>query len=244
MPIPILIADDNPSVRAAMRDVLQSSGDWEIIEAENGEQAVAKAGEFKPRLIILDLAMPGKDGLTAAQEINKLLPETPILMHTLYYSSQIQIEAAKMGVRKVVPKSESSALVSAVHEALTSDSTNSPESDPATSSQQSESMHRRIEDRIRDLCAQIITTGDDPALEAKLAELREGLHQHIEYFRARLAEYPGIKERRIRNSATPLPAPGPQSKESSAVAEGSGTTADTPRINPASEQQTKALDEC
>jgi|SRR5579859_4578271 len=118
MPNRILIADDNALVRTAMRQVLENVGPWEIIEAANGKQAVTMALEAKPSLIILDLAMPVKDGLTTARELVKLLPEVPILMHTLYWSPRIELEALKAGVRKAVPKSESNTIVSAVHELL------------------------------------------------------------------------------------------------------------------------------
>lgn len=195
MPLRILIADDNASVRTAMREVLEVNGSWEVIEAENGEQAVEKARKFKPRLVILDLVMPAKDGLTASREIAKLLPGTPVLMHTLYFSPQIQIEAAKTGVRKVVPKSEAAALVSAVREAM--------QDDAGMASQKTATDHedegRRAEDRIRDLCIQIATTKDDSALEAMIVELRGSLHRHVERFRARLVEYPLIPERRDRD---------------------------------------------
>lgn len=118
MPTRILIADDNALVRTAMRQVLESVGPWEVIEAANGKQAVAMALESRPSLIILDLAMPVKDGLTTARELAKLLPEVPILMHTLYWSPRIELEALKAGVRKAVPKSESSVIVNAVKELL------------------------------------------------------------------------------------------------------------------------------
>ena len=202
MPIRILIADDNPQVRTAMREVLEVSGEWEIVEAENGEQAVAKAQECLPRLIILDLVMPGKDGLAASREIATLLPGTPILMHTLHSSPQIQIEAAKTGIRKVVPKSEAAALVSAVREALEPGANHVLNALPGADVVQTEADRRRAEDRIRELCVEVITTNDDAGLESKLTELRDALHRHVEQFRARLVEYPRMVQRRLRNGVS------------------------------------------
>jgi DNA-binding NarL/FixJ family response regulator len=198
----ILIADDNAQVRAAMREVLEASGEWEIIEAENGDQAVVKAQECLPRLVILDLVMPGKDGFIASREIAKLLPGTRVLMHTLYSSPQIKIEAAKSGIRKVVQKSESSALVSAVREALEPDARRAPDSARVLDIAQSEVDPRWAEDRIRELCVQVIAADDSASLETKLAELRDALHRHVEQFRARLIEYPAISERRSRNGVS------------------------------------------
>jgi CheY-like chemotaxis protein len=121
MPIRILIADDNPSVRTALRHLLESAGDWEIVDVENGQQAVAKAKDLRPNVVLLDLVMPVMDGLAAARELSKLLPEIPLLMHTLHWSPQVELEAQKVGVRKVVPKADSKGLVSAIQQALTAE---------------------------------------------------------------------------------------------------------------------------
>lgn len=118
MPTRILIAEDALAVRTALRSLLESAGAWEIIEVQNGQEAVAKAQEFKPDLIILDLVMPVMDGLTAARQISKLLPEIPLLMHTMHWSPQVELEAQKVGVRRVVPKTNSTLLVSSVQEFL------------------------------------------------------------------------------------------------------------------------------
>lgn len=114
----ILIADDNALVRAALRQVLEDEKLGEVVEAENGEQAILISQEVKPDLIILDLAMPFLDGFTTARELGRLLPGIPILMHTLYYSARVEVEAMKVGVRKTVAKSNSTVLIEAVRELL------------------------------------------------------------------------------------------------------------------------------
>jgi DNA-binding NarL/FixJ family response regulator len=201
VPVCILIADDNLSVRAAMRSVLECVGErWEIIEAADGEEAVAKAKEFEPDLVILDLVMPRADGLNAAREISSLLPETPILMHTLYSSIEVDAKAATVGVRKVVPKSDSRVLVSAVQEVL---DTKPPAalgyvSEPSSSV----SFKRRKEDRIRELSTQLFALGQNKGHSPLLAELRDVLHQHIEQLRARVADFP-VVERRLRSRIAP-----------------------------------------
>jgi CheY-like chemotaxis protein len=132
MPIRILIAEDNPSVRTALRSLLESAGPWEIVDVENGQEAVAKAQELKPNLIILDLVMPVMDGLSAARQISKLLPEVPVLMHTMHWSRQIEREAQKVGVRKVMPKVDSRLLVSTVQQLLTPAASSPPPAASAT----------------------------------------------------------------------------------------------------------------
>jgi CheY-like chemotaxis protein len=118
MPTRILIADDNPAVRAAMVRLLEDAGPWECVEAQNGQEALAKAQELRPSLIILDLVMPVMDGLAAAREMSKLLPDIPLFMHTLHWSPQVELEAQKVGVRKVVSKAQGKVLVSAVRDLL------------------------------------------------------------------------------------------------------------------------------
>jgi len=118
MPIRILIAEDNPSVKNALRHLLEGAGPWEIIDVDNGKEAVAKAQELKPDLIILDLVMPVMDGLKAARRISKLLPQIPLLMHTMHWSPQVEVEAQGVGIREVVSKADSRLLVSTVQRLL------------------------------------------------------------------------------------------------------------------------------
>jgi two-component system, chemotaxis family, chemotaxis protein CheY len=114
----ILIADDNALVRRALRRVLEQAGGWQILEAGNGKEAVEKAKQTAPDLVILDLAMPEMDGFASTREISKLLPGVPILLHTLYWSPRVALEALKAGARKAIPKSQSNAVIEAVHELL------------------------------------------------------------------------------------------------------------------------------
>lgn len=118
MPPRILIADDNPTFRKALRHLLESADQWEIIEARDGQEAVTKAAEMRPDVILLDLAMPGKDGFAAAREIAALLPAVPILMCTMHMSPHIDSEARKFGIRKVLSKTDSLAIVPALRQCL------------------------------------------------------------------------------------------------------------------------------
>ena len=132
MPSRILIADDHDLLRRLIKRALEDHADWVCIEAEDGEQAVIKATELKPEIIILDLAMPVMDGLTAAREIVKILPAVPIVIHTIHFSEQIKCEATKIGVREVLPKAEIASLVRVV-EALLGEGPRIPEPKPALS---------------------------------------------------------------------------------------------------------------
>ena len=114
----ILIADDKPQIRRIIRGMLEAHAGWEVCaEAEDGMQAVARAKQCKPDVIVLDLAMPEMNGFEAAREISSALPGTPILFNTLYASPQVEREAEKIGVVGVVSKSEQYRLIPAIEEA-------------------------------------------------------------------------------------------------------------------------------
>ena len=193
IPFRILIADDNALVRTAMREVLEEVNEkWEIVEAADGRDAVRKAQQLKPELVILDLVMPVYGGLAASRQISKLFPRVPILLHTLYWSEQVEAEAAKAGVRKVVRKSETRALVSAVQDVLGSaPETASPASQPEASGP-AHTAARRREGRIRELCDRLFSSKEDDAQASLFRELRAALHEHIENVRAKLVYYPGV----------------------------------------------------
>jgi CheY-like chemotaxis protein len=114
----ILIVDDNRVVRKTLKHLLETLADVKITEAEDGQAAIARALESRPDVIILDLAMPVMDGLKAAREISKLVPETPIFMYTMHWSELLAVEAQKSGVRKLVSKSQSNILLAEVQQAI------------------------------------------------------------------------------------------------------------------------------
>jgi len=118
MPKRIVIADDNPTFRKALRQLLEGVDHWEIVEARDGQEAVTKAVETRPDVIVLDLAMPGKDGFAAAREISQLLPATPILMCTMHSSPQVEIEAQKSGISKVLSKTDSTLILATIRQLL------------------------------------------------------------------------------------------------------------------------------
>jgi DNA-binding NarL/FixJ family response regulator len=110
--------DDNPVVRKTLRQLLEDGGSWEISEAEDGKVAISRALEFRPDVIVLDLVMPVMDGLNAAREISRVLPDAAIVMYTMHWSAALEIEAQKSGVRKLVSKSQSNVLLATVQELI------------------------------------------------------------------------------------------------------------------------------
>jgi DNA-binding NarL/FixJ family response regulator len=116
----ILIADGSEIVRKLLRLLIESHAGWSVCaEAVDGEEAVRKAQELKPDVVILDLAMEGLNGLFAAREISKVLPSVPILLHTVNNIPAVMAEAKKFGIRRVVGKGQDGVvLMEAIQEEL------------------------------------------------------------------------------------------------------------------------------
>jgi len=118
MPPRILIADDSLNVRTALHQLLSHIQPAELLDAGNGQEAVSKALEFNPGVVILDFVMPVMDGLTAARKILQQLPQTTIFICTMHGSRYLEQEAAAAGVRQVISKAQSNILVAAVEQTL------------------------------------------------------------------------------------------------------------------------------
>jgi DNA-binding NarL/FixJ family response regulator len=119
----ILIADDQEVVTKALRTILECEARFTVCGvATNGPEALIKARELRPDLVILDLAMPVMNGLDAAREIAKIQPNTPVLLYTMTDVPQVRVEAASVGIREVVAEAAGpEPLLKAVERALNGD---------------------------------------------------------------------------------------------------------------------------
>lgn len=103
----ILIVDDHELVRRDIAALLLSRNSVELCgEASNGEEAVQKAAELRPDLIILDVTMPVLNGLEAAKRIRAFLPSVPILMLSMHDGPQIMEEVKLAGAQGFLSKNE------------------------------------------------------------------------------------------------------------------------------------------
>ncbi len=100
----VLIVDDNATIRKILADAFLSDGFKTCGEAENGKEAIELARQIKPDVITLDLSMPIMNGLEAASELRKILPNTPIILFTLHGDSLAKAEVSKAGVTLILPK--------------------------------------------------------------------------------------------------------------------------------------------
>jgi two-component system, NarL family, response regulator NreC len=115
--IKILIADDHAIVRDGLKALLGSQPDIEVVaEAVNGDEAVEKTREFLPEVILMDITMPGKNGLDATREIKKAFPEVKILVLTMHESDEYFFKMLDAGASGYFIKGGSTGeLINAVH---------------------------------------------------------------------------------------------------------------------------------
>ena len=122
MPIRILIADDDSTIRMLLRRLLERHSDWQVCsEAVNGVEAIEKVAQAAPDLAILDLGMPVMNGMQAAQWISKVNPRLPMLLISVQQVSDQLVQAARRaGFRGAITKGRGLEVVQGV-EALLSD---------------------------------------------------------------------------------------------------------------------------
>jgi len=96
--IRILIADDHLIVRKGLRALLKVKPGLKVVgEAQDGNEAVCKAQELQPDVIIIDLVMPNKDGITAIREIKQNIPNARILVFTSFSNDERVFASIKAG---------------------------------------------------------------------------------------------------------------------------------------------------
>jgi len=102
----VLIADDHALVRRGLRTLLESQPDWAVCgEASNGQEAVEKAKELRPEVVLMDISMPVLNGLEATRQIREALPETEVLVLTMHESREMISAARQAGAGGYVVKS-------------------------------------------------------------------------------------------------------------------------------------------
>jgi DNA-binding NarL/FixJ family response regulator len=115
----ILLVDDHEIVRKGLRAILETRADWEICgEAADGRDAIEEAKRLQPDLVIMDIGMPGLNGLCATRHILRDLPSTEVLILTMHESEQIVWEVLDAGARGFVLKSDAGRDLIAAAEAL------------------------------------------------------------------------------------------------------------------------------
>lgn len=103
--IRLLLADDHAVVRSGLRLLLEAQPDLVIVgEAENGEEAIRRTAELEPDVVLMDIEMPGMNGIEAARRIKAQSPATSVLALTMYEDDQYFFEMLRAGASGYVPK--------------------------------------------------------------------------------------------------------------------------------------------
>jgi two-component system response regulator NreC len=104
--ITVVLADDHAMVRDGLRRILEESGEIEVVgEASDGLEAVSIVERLRPRVVLMDISMPGLNGVEAARRIKVQCPRVAAVFLTMHESEQYFLEALRCGAEGYVPKS-------------------------------------------------------------------------------------------------------------------------------------------
>ncbi|MBC8248786.1 MAG: response regulator transcription factor [Anaerolineales bacterium] len=105
MPATILIVEDHDAVRKSLRDWLEVEfPQCRVIEAASGEEAIALIRIESPRLVVMDISLPGMSGIEATRQIKAALPSAQIVMLTIHEGDAYRANATAAGASAYVPK--------------------------------------------------------------------------------------------------------------------------------------------
>ena len=100
----VMIADDSDVIRMFLKDLLKICNHEIVGEATNGDEAVEKFNETKPEVLLLDIAMPKKDGVSALEEILSIHPEAKIIMITANDNIKTVMRCSELGATAYIEK--------------------------------------------------------------------------------------------------------------------------------------------
>ncbi len=104
----ILIADDHDLIRRGLKSLLEGQPGWQVCgEAKTGTEALQMTEQFRPQVAVLDITMPGLNGLDVTRRIRKISPQTEVLLVSAHYSDQLVKDSFEVGALGYLLKSDS-----------------------------------------------------------------------------------------------------------------------------------------
>ena len=184
-PITCLICDDHEVVREGLRLSLSRSENIRVVgEAADGNAAVTLARRRKPDVIIMDVRMPGKDGLQAAKEITTEVPESSVLMFTAYAERSLLSRGLEAGAKGYILKeAPHQTLLRAIQKVADGDGYVDPALMPAFLNKERENMLTAREREILQLLADGMSNAD---VAAKLFISQETVKSHVRHILTKL----------------------------------------------------------
>lgn len=104
MTVRLLLAEDTEHVRKMLVDILSLHGFQIVGEAADGKAVVEAVDEADPDVVVMDLRMPGMDGLEAARQIRAKRPDQPVILYSAFVNERVQSKAREVGVAVCIPK--------------------------------------------------------------------------------------------------------------------------------------------
>jgi NarL family two-component system response regulator LiaR len=119
-PLTIIVADDHEVVRNGVRSYLEMTGEFQVLgEAASGEEAIRLVGEFIPDVVLIDLIMPGMDGVETIRRVKQISPRSQVVVLTSYHEDIHIFPALKAGAISYILKDvKMERLVEALHRAV------------------------------------------------------------------------------------------------------------------------------
>ena len=140
----VLVVDDHAFIRRGVQSILHAFPEWELCgEADNGADAVRLSEALKPEVIIMDISMPGLNGIEATRAIHKNHPETKVILLTLHDNDELVRSAFRAGARGYLLKIDAEKeLVQALRDVVREGAYISPKIDPEVISSVLSEMQR------------------------------------------------------------------------------------------------------
>ena len=104
MAVNVLIVDDLAFIKIVLRDIIEKSGFRVVGEASNGEQAITAYQDTRPDVVLMDITMPGMDGLTALKKIREIDPAARIIICSALGQQQLIVQAIQLGAKDFIVK--------------------------------------------------------------------------------------------------------------------------------------------
>ena len=119
MAVNVLIVDDLAFIKIVLRDILEKAGFRVVGEASNGEQAIAMYQDTRPDVVLMDITMPGMDGLTALKKIREIDAGARVIICSALGQQQLIVQAIQLGAKDFIVKPfQPQRVVSALKKAL------------------------------------------------------------------------------------------------------------------------------
>ena len=106
MPVSVLVVDDTDHVRSMLAEMLTLDGFAVVGQAHDGAEAVTMAAATSPDVVVMDLRMPGLDGLESTRRIRAANPDQPVILYTAYVDPDVERRAEEAGVSLCLAKLE------------------------------------------------------------------------------------------------------------------------------------------